>query len=605
MNLTNTLDLKESFKYGYEEYEPSRLEADEVLNMYHNRQWTGDQSAILANRGQPQETFNVIKLFARMLVGYYSTVVNTARALPTQTNDITMASMGTDLISAVMERNHFVTEGDKVKLSAMLEGLMCVYMNRRDTGERDRFGRPIYTIDMEHVPSHEIVLDPMSVKEDYSDARWMHRFKWVPYEELVKEFGKAKVDSLEEFYNYLEVPEAEFGYSHPSQFTGRYRVFNNYLLTHSVVQKGKDRYAVWWCGDVILRKKKITFKKVRWTYRVVKTHTSNITEYYGIFREIVETQKAINQALVKLQLMANSEKIFVEEGSVENIDEFTAAVNRVTGVIPVAKLKGIKVEQMAREALEQYKMIDHALDRIQRILSVNDSFLGMAFASDSGRKVKLQQNATIMALRYLTERIQLMYRLLGEDILGLATQYMTAEQVLRVTDELTGFRFIELNKPMEIFSGQLDEQGQPIMEPVFEQVMDPENKKPLEVDGNFVFAPIPEEETEVNFDKLDLTIESNAYNDEDERAQLMIDTVISGPMGQLMSQVNPAGYFKIGGLTLRTMKTRYSAEISEVFDKTSEMLAGNQEASAQASAMASNNPAGGQTQDAKLPQGEF
>ena len=578
--------LKETFKVGYDDYEESRMESIEVWNMYHNRQWTIDQLAILESRGQPKETFNVIKLFARMLLGYYSTVVNTAIAVPTQYSDITMASLATDTIKAVQDRNYFRSEGNKIKLSAIIAGIMCCEVEPTPTGERDQFGRPIYDVKLTSIPDHELVLDPMSTEEDYSDARWLHRFKWVPRDAIVKQFGEAAVERLDENYNYLEIPEADFYYGHQDYVHGRYKVFDNYLLTRTVIEEEDGtRWSIYWCGNVILEKKEITYKHVKWPYRVVRVHTSNRVEYYGIFREVIESQKAINQALVKLQLMANSQKVFVRHGretgtknAVENLAEFTNAVNRVTGVIPVLDLNGVKVENLAREALELYSIIDRALDRIQRVLSINDSFLGMAYASDSGRKVKLQQNATIMALQYLTERIELMYRLVAEDTLGLVNQYFTATQVLRVADEVTGERFIQLNAPMEVWSGQLDEQGEPIMTTMFEQIMDPESGEPLEDDeGNLVFAPIPEEGTEINFDSLDITVESTAYNDEDEKSQVVIETVLSGMAGQMMAQVNPAGFFKISGLALRTMKTRYSPEISRVFEETAQMLGANPE----------------------------
>ena len=61
-------DIRESFKLGYETFEDSAKEAAAIWDLYHNRQFTLEQLAILANRGQPAETFNVIKLFARMLV---------------------------------------------------------------------------------------------------------------------------------------------------------------------------------------------------------------------------------------------------------------------------------------------------------------------------------------------------------------------------------------------------------------------------------------------------------------------------------------------------------------------------------------------------------
>lgn len=598
--------LKDTFHYGYETFEDSRLEADEVWNMYHNRQWTMDQAALLNKRGQPKETFNVIKLFSRMLIGYYSTVVNTAVALPVQHEDVTMASMASDLIKSVHTKNYFVQEGDKLKLSAMISGIMCAEIFPVFTGERDEFGRPMYELHEAHVPDHEVVLDPMSTAENYGDARFMHRFKWVPEEVIVKEFGKEFADKLQEYHNHLEVPEAEYDYTHNQQFQGRFRVFNNYLLVHSVIEDddGK-RWSIYWADDVILQKKEITHRHVKWNYRVVKTHSSNRKEYYGIFREIVETQKAINQALVKLQLMINSQKAFVEENAVSNINEFTNAFNRVTGVIPVKDLKGIKVEMLAREALEQYQVIDRAFDRIQRILSVNDSFLGMAFASDSGRKVKLQQNATIMALRYLTERIELMYRLLGEDIVGLANQYLKAHQVLRVTDEVTGFRFIELNKPMQIWSGGFDDQQQPQYDTPFEPVIDPETGDIAEDDeGNMLFAPIPEDGTELNFNNIDIEIQTSAYNDEDEKAQLMIENVLAGNIGQLLGQVNPAGFFQAAGLTMRSMKTKYSPEISKIFEETAGMLQQQPAQEEGAAQMAGNlqNQTGRGSETMTLPQ---
>src|SRR5690606_39092586 len=136
-------------------------------------------------------------------------------------------------------------------------------------------------------------------------------------------------------------------------------------------------------------------------------------------------QNAINQAVLKIQQMVNTEKVLVQEEAVEDLDKFIEAYNRVNGVIPVLDINGVKVEKLTRQIQEQYIIIDRALDRIQRVLGINDSFLGMAYASDSGRKVKLQQNATIMSLRYVTSRIEAFYKKLGGDLIGLIKQFYT------------------------------------------------------------------------------------------------------------------------------------------------------------------------------------
>ena len=571
---TDIDNLKETFWLGYDTYYDSRVEADEVWNMYHNRQWSQNELSTLEKRGQPKETFNVIKLFGRLLIGYYSTVLNNVRALPTQESDATNASIVTDTIHAIFERNNMEVEGDKIKLSGIVSGLMCASIEPYKTGKRDKFGRPIYDIRIAHVPEFELVLDPMSTKEDYSDARFLHRFKWVTEDVIEEVWGEAAKNKLTAHYNYLNVDEADYEYRHKGDYYGRYRMFDNFLITHTVIQDNDGkRWSIFWCGDVELQRDEITYRDVKWNYRVTKLHSSDVTEYYGIFREVVETQKAINQALIKLQLMVNTQKAFVEKNAVDDLDEFTNAFNRVTGVVQVNKLTGLKITDLSRDALEQYQVIDKAMDRIQRILSINDSFLGMAFASDSGRKVKLQQNATIMALRYLTVRIQSFYELLGSDTASLIQQFFTANQVLRVSDEVVGQRFIELNKPIMEWTGKFDEQGQPIREPIFEQVFNPENGEPEETeDGQLVFAPIPEDGTELTYTTLDISIESVAFNDEDERSQLMVENVLAGNIGQMLGQVNPACFFRAAGLTLKSMKTRYSPEISKILEETAAML---------------------------------
>lgn len=593
MNVTDTKYLKDTFKIGYEAFEASREEAKDMWDMFHNRHYTSAQLATLANRGQPAETFNVVKLFTRMLLGYYSTVINNMQAVPKGIEDVPTASVLNDAISHVLRDNNYTSEGEKVKLSGIIAGLMCSYVDVQPTGETDKFGRPHNKVVLEHVPESEIVLDPMSRRDDYTDARYIHRFKWVTSEQIESLFGKGSLAKLTEYYNFTSQTDADYDIMGKNRETGVYRQYDNYLVVHSVVKDAKGKsWAVFWHDDVVLSKEELTYKEMAFPYRVVKTHTSDKPEYYGIFREVAETQKAINQALIKLQLMVNTQKAFVQDGAVANLADFTNAFNRVTAVIPVQSLAGIRIENLNAEAMQQYTIIDRALDRVQRILGINDSFLGMAFASDSGRKVKLQQNASIMSLRYLTGRIEAFYRYLGWDIANLIKQYYNSNQVLRIADDANGARWVELNKPMEVWNGQMNPQtGQPQMNYEYEEVIDPGSKQPMiDEQGNYVVAPIPEPGTELTYTKVDIEIHSNAYNDEDEKSQLMLEQVLAGAVGQMLMQVNPSGFFKAAGLSMKTMKTKHSPEIAAILEQTAMMLGGNQQAQQQAQGMAQQMP---------------
>lgn len=558
----NIETLQDTFKFGYEQFENSREESNLVMDLYHNRQYTPEQLSVLNRRGQPAETFNVIKTFSRLLLGYYSTIVNTVKIVPKQQDDIVTAGVLNDIVDYIFKQNNFIAEAEKIKLDLLLNGIMCAYIDVEELQETDEFNRPKFKINMQHVPIYEIVLDPMSMRDDYSDARFIHRFKWVSEETITKIFGKDALKKLHEYENTLNQNDTEFDKYFRDRFVGYHAQYNAYLLVHTILVDDDNKiWSVYWAGDTILDKREITYREVKNPYRIYRLHNNNVkAEYYGIFRDIIETQHAMNQALIKLQLLANAQKVFVQESSIDNLKEFSDAVNRVNAVIPVKDLAGVKVENLSQDVLEQYKIIDAALMRIQRILSVNDSFLGMAYASDSGSKVEIQQRASITALRYLTLAIEQFYRLLGWDIVCLVKQYFTFHDVIRIADQSNSVRWLEINKP------QLDPMtGGPVME-IYN---DPGSGQPMaDENGNIILSPMPTKETDIEFTEADIEVESVAYNDEIDKNRLIIEQFLSGPIGQMLSQANPIGFFQISALAMKETKTKYSMEIASILEQT-------------------------------------
>lgn len=560
--------LRDTFQIGYDAYLDSKEEANKVEDLYHNRHYNQDQLDILANRGQPAETFNIVKLFARQLMGYYSTIINTVKVNPVQYSDIDLATMLNDVANQVMRDNSFDAEGEAIKLDGFLSGLFCSYIDVKETGKTDDFGRKLYKITMEHVPSSQIILDPMSTRADYKDARFIHRFKWVDKESMIKSFSKYKVDKLEAYYNFLEVSDADFEFKYGERFQGIYKQHDNYLLVHTIMEDDKgDTWSIYWSDKEMLTKKKITYKEVKNPYRVTKLNNSDKVEHYGVFREVIESQNAINQALVQVQLMANSSKALVQNGAVDDIVKFTELFNRVNAVIPVNTLAGIDIKNLNNDIIQQYTIIDKAFDRIQRVLGINDSFLGMAYASDSGRKVKLQQNATMVALRYITTKLELYYKMVGWDIVNLVKQYYTANQVIRIADEAVGTRWLELNKPIMLPNSRGE------LEVVWDEDIDPATGEPTKDEyGNIIMVPLNDSRTDITFTEVDLEITTSSYNDEDEKNQLFLETVLNGNTGQALMTVNPAGFFKAASLSAKSVKSKYSQDISTILENTAAML---------------------------------
>lgn len=585
-------DLQDSFKIGYENFKESRAEAEEVMNLYHNRQYSDAQKQILERRGQPKETFNVIKMFSRMFLGYLSSVINEVKVVPRQQKDIYTSAVLNDLVSHTFQYNNFIAEAQKVKLDGILTGLMCVYENVKKTGEMDRFGRPIYQITLQHIPSSEIILDPHSRLEDYSDAKFVHRYRWISKEDLELNFGKENLDKLTANINETEAPEAELVNTFNTTFTGKYKQHDNYLVIHTILKEqtknGVTSWSIFWCGDVILDKQEITYDKVKFPYRIQKLNYSNKAEYYGLFREVIETQKAINQALLKIQTMVNSKLIFVEKLSVDSMQNFADSVNKVNAIVPVNNLNGIRPENQIKDIREQYAIIDNALARIKQLLSINDSFLGMAAPTDSGRKVQLQQQASVVALKYLTTNIESLYRLLGYDIMYLIQQFYTAEQVINIADEYAGQKFLEINKPIERIdprTGQpmKDENGEPVY--LMVEALNPDGTPKEDSEGRIIMEPVPTRDSEIAFTEADIIVESVAYNDDLTQNQQLLNDVLNGHVGQALMQVNMPGYFRIASLAMKNMKAKVSPELADILAQTGQMVAQSQQQMLQQQAM--------------------
>lgn len=565
-------ELQDSFKYSYEQFRDSRQEATKAFDYFHNRQYDLNQLAILAERGQPAETFNVVKRYSRMLIGFLSTVVNTVRVKAKQQRDIETAAVLGDVIDQILIENNFESESIKVKLDCILTGMMALHFNVRNTGKRDPWGREIRQVEIDHVPIHEIVPDPMSKREDYEDARFMHRFKWISEEELVNTFGNSVKDKLEAYENFLSEDDTDFSYSFNGEFQGRYKRYDNYLVVHSVLRDEGKTWSVFWSGDQILSKKQVKYNGLRFPYRLHKLHSSIIPEYYGLFREIFETQDAINQAIIKIQLAVNSQKAFVQEGAVENIEEFKNTFNRVNAVCEVKNINGVRIENTTREIQDLYGVVDRALDRIQSLLCINDSFLGLAPASDSGIKVQKQQNATVVALEHLTQTLKSFYRLMAWDVLRLVQQFYTHYQVWAIADEFEGDRYVAINAPY-VAALQDPETGEYKEVNLYEEVIDPETGDPVQdEEGNFYSAPIPTRESEIMFTEADIRIESVAYNNEIESNMQLFESFLNGNLGKMLGQIDPVSYLKVGALALRQLRTKVSPEIARVLEEAAKKI---------------------------------
>ena len=576
-------DLKDSFKISADVFRESRNEAMEVIDFYHNRQYTKEEITTLIDRGQPVETFNIVKMLTHATLGYLSTVTNDVQVRPRHFNDSLPAQLISDVHEYVLERNDFDEVSLELKQDLLLWGMSCCYENVVPTGETDQYGRKMYEVELSRIPPWQVHIDPLSRMADYSDARYVHRYQWIAEEELKARWPHAvkKLDDSE--YNFLDDDDqAEFTREYGRKFVGKFKYWHNYMIVHSIVKEivgGKTKYwSVIWSDELILEKKEVSYKDVKMPYRVSRLFKSDKSEYYSMHREVVESQKAINQALIQIQMLVNTSKAFVEDGAVEDIEAFRESFNRVNAVVEVTSLLGIKIEDMSRDIQAQYLILDNALQRVKSVLGINDSFLGQAAASDSGRKVQIQRQSSASQMTVIVNSVNHMLKHIGRDVVGLIQQYYVAEQVLRVSDKINGDKYVEINKPLQIPTGQFDPRtGQPMTQVMYDEELDPETNQPLEdEEGNILITPLNNPETDLRYSQVDVIVEPVPYNNAEERNQLLLETFLQGPVGQFVGQLDAASFMKVAAMQVKEFGAKHSPDIANILEELATKISGGE-----------------------------
>ena len=610
--------------------------------MYHEKHFTYEQLAYLQEQKIPPTIFNAVKYFANRILGFMSSTVNTVKITAQQIEDIPIAAINHDMVNYIYRMNGWDTvKGQSAITQYLLTGIFCVSCMPVKSGKVDQFGRPQYEIEIENVSVYDIILDPASKKSDYSDARFIHRRMLMTKDEMMLQFPDKHEeiaalnpgnDSVGSDYGYHNrFTENNYGYT-PNN--GLYDVVHSVIVdnkqtndeteldTYSGETNNPRKERIWsiyWCGDQILQEKEITYREVRFPYVVYKLHEENIeNEFYGIFRGIVPMQKAINSAIIATHRVINTAKKFVAPNAVKDLNKFAEQLsNPDESIIEVDKIEGIidAFGSQAQEAQNQLLILNNDINLLREQLGINLAFIGDAPASDSGRKVQIQREASIAALNSIQRRIQQPYRVMGRNICKYISQYYRATQVFNIVERDVAQRWVEINSPaliavrepviMQAPNGEvyldhqsgpqiLDENGEPVFRYHFEQAIDPEtNEFMVGEDGETIWAPVPTLGSEIrNFDP-DIIVDSTAYDNEQQVAIDFAHNLLNSAAGTLLAQVDPAAYLEVFAELARGAKTLATSKVADALLRAAEKIVAAQQAQG-----TEGNGGGGEVQQA-------
>lgn len=494
--------LKAIVRHSAQAFQSSKLEEQKGWDLYHGRgHLTAEQENILKLRGQPKQIHNIVKEFTLKLSGYLSATRKEVAVKPVAEQYSAVANVANTVVERTMTKNNTDVKYFQAVQQLLISGVSCLEHAVYKTGEKDQYGRPMYGVKMNLVPSSEIFLDPWSRELDYSDAQHFTRKKWIGSYDFERLFGKEKLKQSSPFTTVL----ADLGYEwdldllNSSMVSDEYRELTVYEVLHTIVRRGEQTFSYYWNNDMILIKEDVTKTPNPFRYCVQRLFLVDRPEYYGIFRDLFGTQEAVNQSIIAMQHMINTSKVLVEKGAVDNITKFAADYNKINGVAEVAdgalKDGKIKIEKFTIDLVNYQRKLEADIGRAERSIPMNAAFQGLAPASDSGTKVELQQTSVIVGQTYATIAAEGMLRQWALGTLNIIKQYWQAEQVYRITDGQDRDQWVKINEPVKDATGNM----------VFQVALDPDTDKPLiDENGKFVMAPVMKSDNAIGTGEYEL-----------------------------------------------------------------------------------------------------
>jgi hypothetical protein len=420
-----------------------REEIDEQIDArryYHGSQWTKEQLAVLRKRKQPAMTFNRIARKVNGVVGLVEKLRQDPKAYARTPQHEQGAELATATLRYILDEQAWKDKSPLVALDGAIDGMGGIELEL----EQGDQGDPEIGFEDVDIPSH--FYDPRSFEPDFADARYQGTGKWVDDDIAKDMFPDADPESFGDTDTDLTTNtdrEARWFSSVGQQKRVR-------LVDIWYKHKGGWCWAVF-TGSSVLMEGKSPFKDEKGKdiskYIMFSGCVDQDGDRYSFIRHMKSPQDGINAKQSKLQHIMASNRLFMQRGSIQDVEKIRAEWARPDGVIettgPVNE--GAKADDRSFDFAGWEKLLQLNLSEIENF-GPNPALLGQGIESSSGRAIQLLQQAGMAELgpyilAYRGWKIRV-YRALW----NAAQQHWTAERWIRVTDDQNLAQYIQINQ---------------------------------------------------------------------------------------------------------------------------------------------------------------
>ncbi|WP_205185775.1 portal protein, partial [Burkholderia sp. LMG 13014] len=460
---------------------------------YDNIQWTAEEIEALKERGQAPTVYNVIAQSVNWIIGSEKRGRSDFKVLPRRKEGGKAAERKTALLKYLSDVNHTPFERSMAFEEATKAGIGWLESQVQDEND----GEPIY----EGAESWRNMLwDSTYRRLDADDCRYMFRVKWVDLDVAISIFPNraeqlrsAAVDNYETWgaddidgddamdsneyersmnnsvagaqaYARMRVRMIEAWFRKPvrvnrlrgrnSDFrgevfdpnderhqlevaTGRAVLAESPMMRmHCAIMTTRDLI---WAGASPYRHNRYPFTPI-WGFRRARDGMP-----YGVIRFMRGMQDDVNKRLSKALYILSTNKVIMDEGAVDDLDEFRREVSRPDAVLVKKPGKEIILNVDRDLGPEHLDLASRSMQMIQQVGGVTDELLGRSTNAVSGVAIQARQEQGSVATNKLFDNLRLSFQQHGEKVLSLIEQFMTEEKQFRITNSRGNPEYVAVN----------------------------------------------------------------------------------------------------------------------------------------------------------------
>jgi len=431
----------------------ARLEAERSRDFCSGQQWTAEELIVLRKRRQPATWNNIIGRKVELLRGLERRGRSDPEAFPRNPVDGVRADAATQALRYISDENRFDVIRSSVYENMLVEGYGGCEVIIEEQSDGDG-----YDVVLNHIPWERLYYDMHSQHPAFTDATFLGIVIWLDRDDAVDLYPGCE-DLLD---SALAASRSDTYDDKPRSAWGDARRRRVRVIQHHWKKKGD-----WWTATLtkggFLEEPTLSPYEDRHgkrscplILRSAKVDRNN--NRFGIVRDLVPLQEAINKRESKLLHSLNVNQVVMEDGAVTDVDKTRAEAAKPDGVLIYNRGFEFKLQKDQAEIQGQFELLQYSVAQMQAH-GPNASMSGKDPRELSGRAIIAQQAGGQVENEPMADALRQWTHKVYEATWMRVRQFWTSERWIRVTDSDKNTSFVGLNHPVTIAEllGKLDQ----------------------------------------------------------------------------------------------------------------------------------------------------